>query len=176
MGQILEARSIQVMTGTRVAGVEPQALRLVGQQLEARLTVWLTGAVGDPLFRESGLAVDKRGIMLVDDGLRSVTDQQVFGAGDCVTLAKYPHTPKAGVYAVRQGPVLWESLRAATRGSKPPRYQPQVGFLSILNTCYGKAMLHYKGILAHKRWPFSLKDWIDRRFMEKYKRLVPNSS
>jgi NADH dehydrogenase FAD-containing subunit len=112
----------------------------------------------------------------VDDGLRSITDRRVFGAGDCVTLANYPHTPKAGVYAVRQGPVLWESLRAASRGGKPPCYRPQDGFLSILNTSDGKALLHYKGFLAHSRWAFSLKDWIDRRFMAKYKGLVPYSA
>ena len=171
--RIFADRSIRVMTGTRVAGVEPEALLLAGgRRLEAHLTVWLTGAVGDPLFRTSGLAVDERGFMLVDDGLRSVTDQRVFGAGDCVTLENYPDTPKAGVYAVRQGPVLWESLRAAVLGGRPPRYRPQDGFLSILNTGDGKALLHYKGFIVHSRWAFSLKDWIDHRFMEKYKRLT----
>jgi selenide, water dikinase len=76
------------------------------------------------------------------------------------------------VYAVREGPVLWESLVAAVQKAPPPRYRPQRGFLSILNTCDGKALLHYKGLVARSRWSWLLKDWIDRRFMRRYQGLT----
>lgn len=170
---ILEKRGITVRTGLRVSAVHPDEVETEeGGQVPSRLTIWLTGAVAWPLFRDSGLPLDERGFLLTDDALRSVADPRIFAVGDCGTLAGHPHTPKAGVYAVREGPVLWESLKAALRGGEPPRYEPQHGFLSILNTGDGRALLDYKGIVSHSRWAWKLKDRIDRRFMARYQGLV----
>ena len=140
--------------------------------MPARLTVWLSGAAAPPVFRDCGLSLDARGFLLVTDSLHALDDGRVFGVGDCATLAAHPHTPKAGVYAVRQGPVLWESLIASLNGSPLPLYMPQSGFLSILNTADGKALLRYKRLVSHSRWAWQLKDWIDRRFMERYQGLI----
>ncbi len=170
---ILRKRKIAVRTGLRVSAVHAEEVETEeGVRVPSRLTVWLTGAVAWPLFRDSGLPLDGRGFLLTDDALRSVADPRIFAVGDCGTLASHPDTPKAGVYAVREGPVLWESLKAAVRGGEPPRYEPQHGFLSILNTGDGRALLDYKGIVSHSRWAWRLKDWIDRRFMARYQRLV----
>jgi selenide,water dikinase len=166
---VLAGRGIEIRTGARVEKVEPDAVELQGgSSLMSGLTVWLTGAAAWPLFAPSGLPVDGKGFLLVDDSLRSIADPRVFGAGDCVTLARHPETPKAGVYAVREAPILWESLLAGLAGGKPPRYEPQAGFLSLLNTGDGKALLRYKGLVAHSRWAWRLKDRIDRGFMMSY--------
>jgi pyridine nucleotide-disulfide oxidoreductase family protein len=170
---ILHQRGIVARSRLRVTAVHPDAVETGdGTWIPSQLTVWLTGAVSWPLFRESGLPLDDRGFLLIDDALRSVDDPKVFAAGDCGTLASHPATPKAGVYAVREGPILWQSLKAALHGGEPPRYVPQSGFLSILNTGDGRALLHYKGIVSHSRWAWRLKDQIDRRFMERYQRLI----
>lgn len=159
--EVLSRKQIEVRTGVRVDG----------DSLPPGLTVWLTGAAAWPLLQASGLPVDGRGFLLVDDALRSVADPRVFGAGDCVTLARHPDTPKAGVYAVREAPVLWKSLLAALEGNRPPRYEPQEGYLSLLNTGDGRALLSYKGLASHSRWAWRLKDGIDRRFVARYQRL-----
>lgn len=166
---VLARKEIATRTGVRVEKVEPDAVHLQdGSRQKSDLTVWLTGAAAWPLFGQSGLPVDEKGFLLVDDALRSTADPRVFGAGDCVTLERYPGTPKAGVYAVREAPVLWQSLLAAIEGGKPPRYEPQRSFLSLLNTGDGKALLRYKGLIAHSRWAWILKDRIDRGFMARY--------
>ena len=171
--RILAQRGIEVRTGERVAAVRAGEVETAsGARVLSRLTVWLTGAVAWPLFRSSGLPLDERGFLLLDDALRSLGDPRIFAAGDCGTLASHPETPKAGVYAVREAPVLWESLKAAVRGGEPPRYEPQRGFLSILNTADGRALLDYQGIVSHSRWAWRLKDRIDRRFMARYQGLV----
>jgi len=171
--EILARRGIAVRTGQRVATVgEREVETESGVRVPSSLTVWLTGAVAWPLFQGSGLPLDGRGFLLIDDALRSVADPRIFAAGDCGTLASHPETPKAGVYAVREAPVLWESLKAAVRGSEPPRYRPQQGFLSILNTSDGRALLDYKGIVSHSRWAWRLKDRVDRRFMARYQELT----
>ncbi len=171
---ILARRGIAVRTGLRVSAVHTKEVETEeGVRVPSRLTIWLTGAVAWPLFRDSGLPLDERGFLLTDDALRSVADPRIFAVGDCGTLASRPRTPKAGVYAVREGPVLWESVKAAVRGGEPPpHYEPQHGFLSILNTGDGRALLDYKGIVSHSRWAWRLKDRIDRRFMARYQRLV----
>lgn len=170
---ILARRGIDVRTGDRVDAVHAGEIETErGTRVASRLTVWLTGAMGWPLFRGSGLPVDERGFLRTDDALRSLGDPRIFAAGDCGTLASHPETPKAGVYAVREGPVLWASLKAAVRGGEPPRYEPQAGFLSILNTGDGRALLDYKGIVSHSRWAWRLKDGIDRRFMARYRELT----
>jgi NADH dehydrogenase FAD-containing subunit len=170
---ILHQRGIVARSRLRVTTVHPNAVETHdGTWIPSQLTVWLTGAVAWPLFRESGLPLDDRGFLLIDDALRSVDDPRVFAAGDCGTLASHPDTPKAGVYAVREGPVLWQSLKAALQGGEPPRYVPQSGFLSILNTGDGRALLHYKGLVSHSRWAWRLKDRIDRRFMRRYQDLT----
>jgi selenide,water dikinase len=171
--QILHQRGIVALSGVRVTAVHPDSAETRdGTRIPSRLTVWLTGAVSWPLFRDSGLPLDERGFLLTSDSLASVDDPRIFAAGDCGTLASHPGTPKAGVYAVREGPVLWRSLKAAVEGGEPPRYTPQSGFLSILNTGDGRALLDYKGIVSHSRWAWRLKDRIDRRFMERYQELT----
>jgi pyridine nucleotide-disulfide oxidoreductase family protein len=170
---ILARRGIAVRTGQRVAAVHAGEVETEsGVRVPSRLTVWLTGAVAWPLFQGSGLPLDGRGFLLIDDALRSVGDPRIFAAGDCGTLASHPETPKAGVYAVREAPVLWESLKAAVQGGEPPVYQPQRGFLSILNTADGRALLDYKGVVSHSRWAWGFKDWLDRRFMARYQGLT----
>ena len=110
--KILARRGIAVRTESRVLAVHPEEVELEdGGSIPSLLTVWLTGAVSWPLFQGSGLPLDDRGFLLIDDSLRSLGDRRIFAAGDCGTLASHPKTPKAGVYAVREAPVLWESLK-----------------------------------------------------------------
>ena len=164
---------IGVELGHRVEVVTPTAVRVAGgRELPSELTIWLTGPEAPPLLAASGLPTDGRGFLLIDDRLRSVADPRVFAVGDCGTLEPYPETPKAGVYAVREAPILWENLLATVRGEELRRYTPQSGFLSILNTCDGRALLRWRGIVSWSRWAWHLKDRIDRHFMGKYQRLT----
>jgi NADH dehydrogenase FAD-containing subunit len=108
----------------------------------------------------------------VNDHLQSVSDPAVFAAGDAATLARFPGTPKAGVYAVREGPILWASLRAALNGARfSARYKPQPRFLALLNTGDGRAILSYGRLALWGRAWMALKDRIDRGFMRRFQRL-----
>ena len=171
--QVSNAQNIRVYSGKRVKTVGPENLELLGGgDYPSDLTVWLTGPEAPRLFQGCGLPLSEDGFLLVDRGLRSVGDSGVFAVGDCATLADFPETPKAGVYAVREAPVLWESLLAAVAGTDPPVFTPQDKFLSILNTADNRALLYYKGLVSHSSWAWRLKDWIDRRFMAKYQALA----
>jgi selenide,water dikinase len=167
---ILARRGVAVALASAVSRVEASAVQLAdGTRAPADLVVWLAGAAGPALLAGAGLPLDPRGFLLVGPTLRTVGGPPVWGAGDCVTLADHPETPKAGVYAVRQGPVLARNLRAALGDGSPASYVPQQTFLSLLNTADGKALLRWHGVVSHSRAAWWLKDRIDRRFVRRYR-------
>ncbi|HVR30724.1 MAG TPA: selenide, water dikinase SelD [Thermoanaerobaculia bacterium] len=145
-----------------------------GDEIAFDLLVWVTGAVGQPLFRDSGLSVDDRGFVLVRPTLQVEGYDDVFAVGDCATLVEHAATPKAGVYAVRQGPYLTDNLRALLEGGELRRYQPQRDFLALLNLGDGSALGTKWGASFEGRWVMRLKDWIDRRFMRRFQVLDLN--
>ena len=162
---------VEVRTNRAVESVGADNVMLAGAEtLPSALTVWLAGAAPPPLFNHSNLSLSKAGYFEVDETLRATDGTPVWGAGDCVTLRDYPHVPKAGVYAVREGPVLTRNLRGfcEDRGSAH-RYRPQSGFLSLLSVSCDRALLSYHGIAIEAKWAQRLKQRIDRNFMARYR-------
>ncbi|MEM7483317.1 MAG: selenide, water dikinase SelD [Acidobacteriota bacterium] len=163
------ARSIRITTGQRIAQAEADRVVLEdGRELPCELLVWVVGATARDLFTRSGLATDDRGFVWTRPTLQVRDHDDLFAVGDCATLLEAPRTPKAGVYAVRQGPYLLDNLRAFAASEPLRRYRPQSDFLSLLNLGDGEA-LGTKGRWSFEgRWVMRLKDWIDRRFMDKF--------
>ena len=139
-----------------------------GETVPADALLWAVGAASQDLFHDSGLPLDERGFVLTRPTLQTVGDDRVFGVGDCATLADWPRTPKAGVYAVRQGPFLADNLRRAVAGKSLRRYRPQRDFLTLLNLGDGVALGAKWGLSFGGRGVMRLKDRIDRKFMEKF--------
>jgi selenide,water dikinase len=114
--------------------------------------------------------VDAQGFLAVTDTLQSVADERVFGAGDIATQLNHPR-PKAGVYAVRQGPVLAHNLRAALLGKPLRQHRPQQRFLSLVSLGDRQATAERGPFSASGRWLWRWKDSIDRKFMARFEQL-----
>jgi selenide,water dikinase len=154
-----------------VARVDPFGVRLAdGRTLPASLVVWATGAAGPELFTGADLPLDERGFLRVGDDLRCAEHPEILAAGDCASLASHPDLPKAGVYAVRQGPVLTANLRALVRRGRLRRFRPQRKFLTLLNTGDGRAIFSRGRLAWRGRLTWRLKDHIDRRFLRLFDR------
>ena len=118
----------------------------------------------------SGLPVDEAGFLEVGDTLQSTADERVFGVGDIATQVNHPR-PKAGVYAVRQGPVLAHNLRAFLLGKTLRNHRPQRRFLSLVSLG-GRVATADKGpFSATGPWVWRWKDRIDRKFMARFESL-----
>lgn len=171
---LLAQRGVQLRTGVALASLSPGAARLEsGESLPFTTCVWATGAQAPELFAQSGAAVDAQGYLAVENTLRSPSHPELFAAGDCAGFISGQRVPKAGVYAVRQGPVLSANLRAALTGEGLLRsYRAQSGFLSLMNAGDGTAVAAWKGLAFHGRAMWRLKDTIDRRFMARFQRLA----
>lgn len=173
--RILAARGVSIREGTLVTEVREADIQVGDREsVASALTIWATGPAAPALLRASGLPVDGDGYLLVDRFLHSVADPRVFAAGDCATLAGGPGAPRAGVLAVREGPVLVANLFAAAAGSKLRAFSARSTYLSILDTSDGRGFLRFGPLFASGRWALAFKTAIDRRFVRRY-RIAPLS-
>lgn len=169
----LEGRGVRLLLGRRAVRIIENAVTLDnGDVLDADLVLWATSAAAPPLLSRMNLPLDDEGFLLTDASLQTTAGAPVFAVGDCGTIQS-ERTPKAGVYAVRQGPVLWHNIRRLLDGKPLKPYEPQRGFLKLLNTGDGRAIGEYKAFSFSGKWCWRLKDWIDGRFMDKYQDYEP---
>ncbi len=154
---------------TQVTQITPQGLQLADDTLIP--ADFITGAAGARAYdwvAQTGLNLTD-GFIDVDPMLRS-SDPHVFAAGDCANLLGNPR-PKAGVYAVREAPVLFDNLAAALAGGPMRAYKPQKDYLKLISLG-GKSALGerfgrpFAGPLIW-RW----KDHIDQSFMARFRDL-----
>ena len=169
------ARGIALRMGARVAVVEERALVLeTGERIFFDALIWATGAASHSLFRASALPTDERGFVRVRATLQVEGHDALFAAGDCARFE--PDLPKAGVYAVRQGPILDHNLRARFQGRSLRSYRPQRDFLMLLNLGDGDALGTKWGRAVSGRRVFALKDRIDRRFVRRFQVLTADGA
>jgi selenide,water dikinase len=164
-----EKRGIQIHCGLRVQSTELGRITLDnGEEWPCDALLWVTGATSHGLLRDSGLPVEERGFVQTRSTLQVLDHDELFAVGDCGTLIDFPRTPKAGVYAVRQGPILTHNLRASLADKTLRPYLPQSDFLTLLNLGDGTALGAKKGMAFQGRWVMWLKDRIDRAFMQRF--------
>ena len=79
--------------------------------------------------------------------------------------------PKSGVYAVRAGPVLADNIRRTLTGRPLRPFKPQREALYLVSTGRCHALGTRNGLVVGGAWVWRWKDWIDRRFMDKFNKL-----
>jgi len=171
--RMLARRGIDLIEGVGVTAIEAEAITLVGgRRLTSDTTLVVTDATAPRWLAATGLACDDGGFLAVDATLQSPDDPAIFAAGDCAAVRAHPR-PKAGVFAVRQGPPLAENLRRALLGQPPHPFTPQSSYLALIGSGDGEAIAVRGGLALTGRWAWRLKDWIDRRWMAMYRDPAP---
>lgn len=172
--RILKERGVNVIYDFEVVGLEEKRLRAKdGRIVNVDECIWCTNAKTQEWMGASGLAVDKGGFVRVKQTLESEDTPNVFAAGDCANMLEHPR-PKAGVFAVRQGPPLAANLRRAIRNlnrrssqaAEPlEEYIPQKSFLGLISTGRPYCVASRGEMSMEGKWLWKMKDYIDRKWM-----------
>lgn len=164
----LQSRNHTVTLGKSVKLIGNRTIELDdGTQIDADIVIWATGASPPPLLALLDLPLDERGFLATDRTLRSVSGRPVFAVGDSGTIQS-ESIPKAGVYAVRQGPILWDNIGRILHEQELRQYRPQRSFLKLINKGDGDAIGLWRGLSFSGRWVKLLKDHIDKKFIRMF--------
>lgn len=162
----LSKSAVQVTEGADVIEVTATEVVLAtGREIPTNFVVGAAGATPHEWVENTGLKL-VNGFIEVDESLQTSTPD-IFAVGDCAHMSFDPR-PKAGVFAVRQAPVLTNNLRRAVFGEPLQHYQPQSDYLKLVSLG-GKRAFGEKngwGFSGHLMW--LLKDKIDRDFMRQF--------
>ena len=175
VGELFSRHNIDVIANTRVEGVSANTLQGENDKsINFDCLFWCTNASAAPWLKDTDLGLDKQGFIRVNQYLQSTSHDFVFAAGDIAQQEGFTQ-PRAGVFAVRQGPVLFNNLRKALLKQSLTAFRPQKTFLSLLACGEKKALACKPGGLMPGfggHWVWRLKDRIDRRFMAMFSDLA----
>ena len=166
----LKQRNITVLNEQAVGIQTGEVLLASGARLACDVPVIATGGQAPPWLAGCGLALDDQGFIAVDACQRSTSHANVFAAGDVSTRVDQS-LARSGVYAVRAGPALLTNPRAVVAGSEPSPHRPPANTLNLLSCGDHFAIASWGRYSAQGRWVWRLKDWIDRSFMKRYRRV-----
>jgi selenide,water dikinase len=162
------AAGIRRVLGAEPVGVDAEGVTLAeGARITADLV--LSAVSGRPAGWLAGTGLDlEAGFIRVGRDLQS-SDPAIFAAGDIAHLVETSR-PKAGVFAVRQAPVLRHNLAAALSGGRMRAFRPQRDYLRLVSTGGRSAVADKWGVSVAGPPVWRWKDWIDRAFMARFGR------
>ena len=163
----LTAHGVSLHRDFRVAKISSTTLTgTKDQALAVDRSIWCTGAAAASWLKGSGLDLNDKGFINVNSSLQSSSHASVFACGDIAHMSHDPR-PKAGVYAVRQAPYLYDNLHRAFAGKALKSVSLQREFLSLLSLGKRRAVGCRNGIVASGKWVWWLKNHIDCKFMQR---------
>lgn len=152
--------SVKTIFNARALKVTDNELHLSnGSIVPFHCLFWACGASAPSVFKNSsGLTCDASGYLVVNEFLQCPNYKNILAAGDCITMKKYPSVAKAGVYAVRAGPILSQNIQAIVTASlakkeavKLVEFVPQSTFLKV-RCCNVLFFNYYYSVIEHGGW------------------------
>ncbi|GKY88063.1 selenide, water dikinase SelD [Sinisalibacter aestuarii] len=163
---------VAIHTRAEVVRIHADGVELAdGEVIRSRFTLGTAGANAHGWLAGSPLPLTEEGFVTVDSHLRVDGHWDLFAAGDCAHLTHAPR-PKAGVYAVREAPVLLHNLRAVLAGSgKTKAYRPQKDYLKLVSLGQKSALAEKWGRTISGPLLWRWKNRIDTKFMRMFQEL-----
>ncbi|WP_281981427.1 selenide, water dikinase SelD [Thalassorhabdomicrobium marinisediminis] len=162
----MSEQGVRLIENVEVRAVaEDHVLLSDGRRIASGFTTGAAGARPQGWLAQSGLDTED-GFLTVGPCLQT-SDPSVFAVGDCAHLSHAPR-PKAGVFAVREAPYLYDNLRAALSAGRMRQYRPQKDYLKLISLGGREALAERFGTARRGRLLWRWKDHIDRAFMAKF--------
>lgn len=171
MQALMQARGIQVHLNNSVAEVQQKNIAFSdNNKLNCDSVFWCTGAQANNWLQQSNLPLSSSGFIAVRPTLQSTENDCIFAVGDTAEFTAQP-LAKAGVYAVRQAPVLFQNICRLIQNQPLKDYRPQKTSLSLLSCGNKYAIAAQLGtdlpsIAGH--WVWHWKNKIDKKFMDQF--------
>lgn len=121
MRRSLERLGVTIQDHTAVTEITPTEIYTNSGTFPYDLCLWAGGFVAPPLARESGLAVNERGQILVDPFLHSVSHPDIMAVGDAASPVEDPGVKvrMSAFTALILGAHAADSLAATLQGKTP---------------------------------------------------------
>ncbi len=158
--ELIQTSRVRQVTGNRI-------LLETGESYKADIIFLAHGVRPSTIFAQSKIPTGPDGGLLVNKYLQAADHPEIFGGGDCIHFAPKP-LAKVGVYAVRQNPILLHNLIASLEGKALKAFNPGGDYLLIFNLGESFGVLHKGWVTFGGRLAFWIKDYIDRKFIDKF--------
>lgn len=167
--QAMKALGITLREDTEITAIRDGAIELAGgETVPAAFITGAAGARAHGWLANSDLRLTD-GFIAVNRHLQS-SDPAVFAVGDCAHMTDTPRS-KAGVYAVRQAPILYDNICAVLSGGRMRPYRPQTDYLKLISLGRQDALAERFGQPFSGPLMWRWKDHIDRKFMRRFRDL-----
>ncbi len=122
--RVLRARGADLHPATPVQAIEPDTVRWGGGVIAADTIVLAAGIRPSQVVAEMPVERDKRGRIVTDATMRSVSHPQVWALGDCASVPSPDGKPYPALaqHAVREGRAVAQNVYAAVTGRTPARF------------------------------------------------------
>jgi NADH dehydrogenase len=121
----LEARGVEVLLGTAIASVTPDAVHLGdGGVIPTQTVIWAAGVTANPLASMLGLARSRRGGIVVGPDLSVPTHPEIFVIGDlaAATGSDGEPYPQLAPVAMQAGRYVAKAIVRRLRGKRARRF------------------------------------------------------
>lgn len=166
--QLLTKRGIKVVKKD-VIGIKPELVQTNDKDYESQIIISASGVEPYEIFKNSKISAGPDNGLSVDKNLQSTDTKFIFGGGDNIFFREQP-LDKVGVFAVKQGQIIFQNIKASVNQKELQEFKPQTKYLQIINTGNKTGILIYGKIVLTGGFPFKLKNFIDKRFMKKFKK------
>src|SRR5258706_3277832 len=121
--EVLRQRTgADIRTGAKVRAIEPGAVHLPDEPIEAQTIVLAAGVATEPVVAALPIQKDRRGRIVVDGTMRCPSRPELWAIGDCATIPSpsgQPY-PTLAQHALREARVLARNIIDVLDG-RPPR-------------------------------------------------------
>jgi NADH dehydrogenase len=156
----LSRLGVQVMTGSKVTGIDASHVYLDGRSFPASVVLWAAGVSASPLGKMLGVPTDHAGRVLVQPDLTIPGHPEVFACGDMASLMQENGKPVPGVApaAIQMGQYAAHTILGDQRGEpRRPFHYLDKGNLATIGRSAAIADLRgfrMSGFFAWLAWLF----------------------
>jgi len=172
--KFLKLKNIKIINENALSIDENYVISEKKDKILTDISIISSGVMSLPWIEESNINTDKNGFIRVNQTLQTENYKHIFAAGDICSL-NFTDRPKSGVMAVRQGEVLKKNIFKFLLEQDLALFKPQSNWLYLIGTGNGNAIMNWKNISLSGHLIWKMKEFIDKKFMNKFKFLKPMS-